>query len=89
MSLVANISDLNKLLAEYDAKFNQDLQVVLDEISLKSKALASNLKECLERLYNSERYLNAYQGKQIAMREADLSGEEFDKHVRPKDMIRP
>ena len=47
--------------------------------------MASNLKECLERFRASDRYLRAYRGEHIAIKESELTGEEFDifrKYVR-------
>lgn len=70
---------------KYDKEFYSKLQIVLDEIALKSKALASNLKECIERLKYSDRYLRAYLGQNPSIKEAELVGEEFDifrKYVR-------
>lgn len=81
-----DLKQLNSILHDqYDQDFYIRLQVVLDEIALKSKALASNLKDCVDRLRDSDRYLRAYQGDTIAIKESDLSGEEFEifrKYVR-------
>lgn len=76
---------LKQELENYDQDFYQKLEPVLEEIALKSKALASNLKDCIERLKISDRYWRAYQGENISIKEADLSGEEFEifrKYVR-------
>lgn len=54
-------------------------------MSLKSKALASNLKECFIKFQNSNRYLDAYLGKKVAMKESELDGDDFEtfrKYVR-------
>ena len=76
---------LNQKLAEYDSKFFGSLEIVLEKIAQKSKALASNLKECVIRLQNSDRHLRAAQGEEIAIKDSDLSGDEFEifrKYVR-------
>lgn len=78
-------SILNQALEKYDQDFYQELEPVLEEIALKSKALASNLKECIDRLKASDRYLRAFRKETVAVRESDLSGEEFEifrKYVR-------
>ncbi len=81
-----DVEVLNSILEnQYDKNFYQDLQSVLDEISLKSKALASNLKECIDRLRDSDRYLKAYMGQVVPTKESELEGEEFEifrKYVR-------
>lgn len=58
---------------------------MLEEIRCQSKALASNLKECITRLQNSDRYQRAARGETIACKDSDLEGEEFEifrKYVR-------
>lgn len=80
-----NLDELNLSLKAYDENIYREVEVVLNEIGSKSKALASNLKECLERLAASDRYLRAYHGDDIATKESELKGEEFDifrKYVR-------
>jgi hypothetical protein len=80
-----NLDELNLSLRDYDEKIYRELEPILSEIASKSKALASNLKECLDRLKASDRYLRAYKGESIAVKENELSGEEFDifrKYVR-------
>ncbi len=82
MDLVALNSFLEK---QYDEQFYKNLSVVIDEISFKSKALASNLKQCIDRLRDSDRYLRAFQGLPVAIKDADLEGDEFEifrKYVR-------
>lgn len=81
-----DLETLNSILEKrYDEHFYKNLSLVIDEISLKSKALASNLKECVDRLHDSDRYLRAFQGLPIAIKDADLEGDEFEifrKYVR-------
>lgn len=81
-----DLESLNTNLGNaYDKNFYENLQIVLDEISLKSKALASNLKECIDRLRDSDRYLKAYMGQAVPTKDSDLEGEEFEifrKYVR-------
>lgn len=80
-----NQEKLNEELRDYDENIYRELEPVLSEIASKSKALASNLKECLDRLRASDRYLRAYRGENIATKESELNGEEFDifrKYVR-------
>ncbi len=80
-----NIEILNQDLAKYDDELFAKLEPVLAEISLKSKALASNLKECITRLQKSDRYLRAARGEILACKDSDLEGEEFEifrKYVR-------
>lgn len=80
-----NLDSLNQALYDYDLDFFTRLEPVLKKISVKSKALSSNLKDCIIRLQNSDRYLKAYQGEEISTKEAQLKGEEFDifrKYVR-------
>jgi hypothetical protein len=80
-----DINDLNKELNDYDEKFFLSLEPVLNNIARKSNALASNLKDCINQLQNSDRYLRAYQGKEVANKENELTGLEFDifrKYVR-------
>lgn len=81
-----DIKVLNSILEkQYDEDFYKNLSLVVDEISLKSKALASNLKQCIDRLRDSDRYLRAFQGLPVAIKDADLEGDEFEifrKYVR-------
>lgn len=81
-----DLDGLNSLLDDqYDKIFYENLQIVLDEISLKSKALASNLKECVDRLRDSDRYLRAYMGQVVYIKDSELESEEFEifrKYVR-------
>lgn len=80
-----DLDELNLALRDYDLRFFSDLEKVLEKISLKSKALASNLKDCTVKLKESDRYLRAYLGKEVFIKESDLSGEEFEifrKYVR-------
>ncbi len=82
MDMEALNSNLEK---KYDSDFYNKLQIVTDEISLKSKALASNLKECIDRLRDSDRYLRAFQGLPVATKDSDLDCDEFEifrKYVR-------
>lgn len=69
--------NLEEKLLSYDKKFYEDLEPVLEKIRSKSKALASNLKECIEALAKSDRYLRAYNQEKIAMKESELEEEEF------------
>jgi hypothetical protein len=68
---------LDLLLADYDQRFFTELEPVLTEIALKSKALASNLRRCLTKFRDTERYLKAYLGEPVTAKEAELEGEEF------------
>ena len=81
-----DLNTLNSILEkQYDAEFYKNLSLVVDEISLKSKALASNLKQCIDRLRDSDRYLRAFQGLPVAIKDAELEGDEFEifrKYVR-------
>ncbi len=80
-----NLEELNLALSDYDEEFYRKLEIVLTEIAIKSKALASNLKECLDRFRLSDRYLRAAHGEAVACKESELQGEEFDifrKYVR-------
>lgn len=79
------IKDINLALQDYDSKFFEKLEPVLEKIAAKSKALASNLKECITKLQENDRYLRASQNQEIATKESELTGEEFDifrKYVR-------
>ena len=83
--MIETVSQLNKRLEDYDNAIYAELQLVLDEMSQKSKALASNLKECFDRIRETDRYLKAYRAEGVAIQEKDLSGEEFEifrKYVR-------
>lgn len=80
-----NIEELNKKLLDYDSKFFTSLEPVLEDISKKSQALASNLKDCIVQLQKSDRYLRAYQDEFVSNKESELTGLEFDifrKYVR-------
>ncbi len=80
-----NHESINEELRNYDENIYRELEPILAEIASKSKALASNLKECLERLKATDRYLRAYKGEAVATKESELTGEEFDifrKYVR-------
>ncbi len=80
-----DIEELNKELFIYDQSFFRSLEPILLEISKKSNALASNLRDCVLQLQKSDRYLRAYRGEEVFNREKDLSGLEFDifrKYVR-------
>ena len=79
------IKEINLALRDYDSKFFEALDIVLDKMAEGSKALASNLKDCIIKLQESDRYLRAYRGEEIAIKDADLSGDEFEifrKYVR-------
>jgi hypothetical protein len=79
------IKELNLKLSEYDSNFFENLGPVLEKISKKSKALSSNLKDCIIKLQNSDRYLRAYRQEKIPIKESELEGEEFEifrKYVR-------
>ena len=79
------IDELNKKLYTYDESFFEALEPVLSLISEKSNALASNLKDCIVQLQDSDRYLKAYKGETVSNKESDLTGNEFDifrKYVR-------
>jgi hypothetical protein len=69
--------NLEEKLLSYDQCFYEDLEAVLEKIRSKSKALASNLKECITAISKTDRYLRAYRQENIAIREKDLKGEEF------------
>ena len=76
---------MNLALQDYDSKFFESLGIVLEKMAEGSKALASNLKDCIIRLQESDRYLRAYRGEVIAIKDSDLSGDEFEifrKYVR-------
>lgn len=80
-----DLDKLNQKLLSYDNEFYAKLEPVLEEIKVKSKALASNLKECIDKLKKSDRYLRAYRGEVVATKENELTGEEFEifrKYVR-------
>ena len=80
-----NKAELNEKLNDYDTSFFVRLEPVLEQIAQKSNALASNLKDCVVQLQNSDRYLNAASGKEVFIKEKDLEGLEFDifrKYVR-------
>lgn len=80
-----DIAELNTRLETYDEEFFSSLDLVLAKISEKSQALASNLKDCIVQLKDSDRYLRAYEGKPVAIKEAELEATEFDifrKYVR-------
>jgi len=80
-----SIDELNKKLEVYDLDFYCRLEPVLQKISLKSKALASNLKDCIEKLKASDRYLKAQNQEKVGIKESELEGEEFEtfrKYVR-------
>lgn len=80
-----DVVELNKKLSDYDEKFFTSLEAVLALISQKSEALASNLKDCIVQLQKSDRYLRAYQGKEVSSKEKELTGDEFEifrKYVR-------
>ena len=80
-----DIKELNQELNSYDEEFFTSLEPVLTLISEKSQALASNLKDCIVQLQNSDRYLRAAQGKTVSNKEKELTGLEFDifrKYVR-------
>lgn len=72
-----DVETLNLKLKSYDDKVFQDLEPVLEEISKKSKALASNLKNCFTEIALSDRYLRAYNGDDVAIEEKDLKEDEF------------
>ncbi len=72
-----DIETLNLKLAEYDKKIYQHLEPVLAEMSKNSKALASNLKSCFTEIALSDRYLRAYNGEEVAIKEKDLKEDEF------------
>mgnify|MGYP007107469026 CR=1 FL=1 len=80
-----DIKELNEKLNSYDESFFRSLEPVLTKMSEKSQALASNLKDCIVQLQNSDRYLRAYQGEKVSNKESELTGIEFDifrKYVR-------
>jgi len=80
-----NLEELNKKLEFYDQNFFLRLEPVLLKTALKSKALASNLKDCINRLKASDRYLRAYNKQKVGIKESELVGEEFEifrKYVR-------
>lgn len=72
-------------LVDYDSRFFEALEPVLETMREGSKALAANLKDCIIKLQESDRYLRASRGETVAVKEADLTGEEFEifrKYVR-------
>ncbi|MCE2928104.1 MAG: hypothetical protein LW817_00550 [Candidatus Caenarcaniphilales bacterium] len=76
---------LEQELAKYDEKFFAELAPILEIIKQKSKALASNLLDCIIQLQKSDRYLKASQGFNVAIKESDLKDQEFEifrKYVR-------
>ena len=81
-----NISQkLISKLQDYDSYFFEALEPVLEKMREGSKALASNLKDCIIKLQESDRYLRASRGETVAVKEAELTGEEFEifrKYVR-------
>ncbi|NQY81086.1 MAG: hypothetical protein HRT47_12340 [Candidatus Caenarcaniphilales bacterium] len=72
-----DIETLNLKLKSYDDRVFQDLEPVLEEISKNSKALASNLKSCFTEIALSDRYLRAYNGEEVAIKEKELKEGEF------------
>ncbi len=72
-----DIAELNQALAQYDKETYAKLDLVLQRIAIKSKALASNLKDCFEQFRLSDRYLRAYNGESIPILENQLIEEEF------------
>ncbi len=46
-------------------------------MSEKSKALASNLKRCIVTFQKSDRYLRAFNGEEVPLKEKELKEEEF------------
>jgi arginyl-tRNA--protein-N-Asp/Glu arginylyltransferase len=80
-----DLERINLALRDYDSTYFENLDLVLRNISHKSKALASNLKDCIIRLKNSDRYLRAYRQEKIAVKDSELEDEEFEifrKYVR-------
>jgi len=80
-----NLEELNKKLEFYDQDFFLRLEPVIQQIAQKSKALASNLKDCINKLKASDRYLRAYHKQKVGIKESELVGEEFEifrKYVR-------
>lgn len=71
------LEELNKALSKYDEEIYAKLDLVLSQISLRSNALASNLKDCFNQLRLSDRYLRAYNGEEVPILEQDLREEEF------------
>ena len=72
-----DIETLNSKLSEYDQKVFQELEIVLEEMAKNSKALASNLKSCFTEISLSDRYLRAYNGEEVAIKEKELREDEF------------
>lgn len=74
---IIEVEELNLKLAHYDDDCFKKLDPIIEEIATKSKALASNLKRCIEKFRLSDRYLNAYNGKKVAIVESQLPEAEF------------
>ena len=72
-----DIESHNAKLKAYDDEIYEKLEPVLEKISENSKALASNLKSCFTEIAESDRYLRAYNGEEIAIKEKDLREDEF------------
>lgn len=68
---------LNEYLKEYDRAIFEQLDLILEKVSEKSKALASNLKRCLTKMRDTDRYLRAFYNQPVAIKENELTGEEF------------
>lgn len=75
--VISSVDELNRALAAYDQEIFLQLEPVLAEMSLKSRALASNLKRCFEKFRDSDRYLRAYRGEEVAIKENELTEQEF------------
>ncbi len=75
--LTIDITTLNLLLRDYDAKIFAELEPVLVQMRLKSNALAANLQRCFTKFRDTDRYLRAYQGEILSSSEKELTQDEF------------
>ena len=72
-----DLETLNKALKDYDDEVYSKLEPVLEEMREKSNALASNLKRCFDKFRQTDRYLRAFKGEEVAIKEKELKEEEF------------
>ena len=72
-----DIKSLNEKLKDYDEDFFKRLDPVLDKISEKSQALASSLKKTITNFRETDRYLKASNGENVAILEKELTEREF------------
>lgn len=71
------VKELNNLLIDYDQRIFDELEPIIEEIALNSKALAVSLKSCFVEITKTDRYLKFYRGEEVAMSDKELEGDEF------------